>query len=449
MKQGAEDQKEKALVCFDFDHTIVNSHYHNTLATQKIQGYSNTSGPFVYEKPASNANAVEETTKNLLRNSDTGIKNGEQLAKTMKQLIADGHDVAITSFSQYPDAIKTTLATILTEEELKKVKIVVGFPKDGPLSENAKTEHIELAMKEFNVTDKSKVVLVDDSIKNVNVARTKGFGAVSVPIEDKNITYLDELNKEVNKIAQIDKQQEKTTTYDLSKVLSTITTDLGRNEASKFKSGLYDQMKSDGIKIDYNKGNSQLIIKGELTPEQKGKYDKIVDDKLGSLKVQEKTTTYDLSKVLNTITNDLSRDEASKFKTGLFKEMQKDGINVDYNKGKAQLIIKGELTAEQKGKYDKLVNDKLGSLNKTQIVNKSDSLSKTQTTNVVIAKQSLISKTPKKSLGQSVKEKVERLKSNLIKLSQRAQSELDKRKGEQKLPKNSKNNSRDTSGRGF
>lgn len=358
MKQAAKDQKEKALVCFDFDHTIVNSHYHNTLANQNIQGYPKTTGPSVYEKPASNADAVEKATNKLLDNSDTGIKNPEQLAKNMKQLIADGHDVAITSFSRYPDAIKTTLATMLTEEELKKVKIVVGFPKDGPESENAKTEHIELAMKEFNVTDKSKVILVDDSTKNVNVARAKGFKAVSVPMENKNTTYLGELNKEVDKIVQIDKQQEKTTTYDLSKVLNTMTTSLGQNEASKFKSSLYDQMKSDGIKVDYNKGSPQLVIKGELTPEQKGKYDKIVNGKL-------------------------------------------------------------------------------------------DSLNKSQTTNVVKTKQSLTSEAPKKSFGQSIKEKVERLKSNLMKPSQKTQSDVDKKNGEQKLQKKSHKSSRDTSVRGF
>ena len=137
------------------------------------------------------------------------------------------------------------------------------------------------------------------------------------------------------------------------------------------------------------------------------------------------------------MTTSLGQNEASKFKSSLYDQMKSDGIKVDYNKGKAQLIIKGELTPEQKGKYDKIVNGKL------------DSLNKSQTTNVVKTKQSLTSEAPKKSFGQSIKEKVERLKSNLMKPSQKTQSDVDKKNGEQKLQKKSHKSSRDTSVRGF
>jgi hypothetical protein len=213
----AQGKEGKALVCVDFDHTIVDAHYHWTLSgspdrsgkptTEAFAPAVNNYGAFVYAAPAANAAEVEKATTALLDNPNTGVKNPEKLGETLKKLIADGHDVAITSFSLYPDAIKTTLGTVLTPGELEKVKIIAGFPKDGPGSRNAKTEHMELAMKEFNVTDRSKVVLVDDSTTNVDVAKKKGFKAVQVPMEAGNTAYLDDLNQEVSKIAQIGREQ--------------------------------------------------------------------------------------------------------------------------------------------------------------------------------------------------------------------------------------------------
>ncbi len=203
------EQNPKILACFDFDETIVNSHFHSEMGKAGLKPAGNFNSVLVagQDQPKSDqydAAAVQKEAEKLLQDPQKGIKNKEELLTTFKTLLKDGNEIAITSFTQYPDVIKPTLKEMgLTEEEVSKIHIVGGFPSHGQAdsSPDGKKEHIDKAMELAGIKpgDYGRVMLVDDSVNNINKARNIGVTAVQVPKGvNPNPSYLNDAVDQAN-----------------------------------------------------------------------------------------------------------------------------------------------------------------------------------------------------------------------------------------------------------
>ncbi|WP_218460744.1 hypothetical protein [Rickettsia sp. TH2014] len=190
----------KKLFCFDFDNTLVKGHVHSQLTNKGIVPVTNNNTLVINGivqtgeiNPKYDKKLVKHEASKLLKNPDIGLRDKQALKKTFVTILEQGHQIAITSFTKYPDAISAALEELgLTQIQLEGIKIIGGFPKGGARDPNAKTEHIEKAMELSGIKDKQNVVLIDDSIKNINNAKEQGISAVLVKDGFKwdNITKL-------------------------------------------------------------------------------------------------------------------------------------------------------------------------------------------------------------------------------------------------------------------
>jgi hypothetical protein len=197
------------LLCLDFDDTLVNGHFHSSLNFMRVVPNISASqkGPFIYPDGVSpniatpNAGASQEQISMLI--NDCGCKNKQELRDNILKALDSGTNVAITSFTHYPEVVKPTLEAILGEEykhRVNEIKIIAGFPSNGIVRSSTpgfvgKKEHLDLAMRSFgmdpnNAQDRKNTLLVDDSSPNVDIAKRDGFSSVQVPKQanptDKN-----------------------------------------------------------------------------------------------------------------------------------------------------------------------------------------------------------------------------------------------------------------------
>jgi len=148
------------VVCFDFDETLVNGHFHNALSQSGVY-------------PGQGAKHVPELINAY------GIKNREKLLQTFQTLISEGHNIAITSYTLYPEIVKPTLKAIgLRDDQIEKIHVEGFLPKNQL---QGKGEHMKKAMKHFGVTNKAHALLVDDSENNIKKAKDEGYQSVNVP----------------------------------------------------------------------------------------------------------------------------------------------------------------------------------------------------------------------------------------------------------------------------
>lgn len=223
------------LVCFDFDHTLVNAHFHTLLMNEVNSGIvPNTlePGPQVLQQNGSflhlaggpeggfspkglvsrQYGAPTEKIQDLIKQH--GLKHPQEYAQAMMQAINNGHKVAITSFTLFPEVAVPTLRAIfatvtppLTQQQVNyyvnKICVVGGFPSNGAADSNmpgfyGKEEHIQAAMRFFarqgvNI-NRANAVLVDDSTANINLARAKG-PVVEVPADNTSAAYITQINQ--------------------------------------------------------------------------------------------------------------------------------------------------------------------------------------------------------------------------------------------------------------
>lgn len=183
------------VICWDFDETLVNGHFHNQLFYMGVQPKG--------EQPQ---HAVE-----LIKRF--GLKNPEKVRDSIRLALNNGHKVAVTSFTLYKGIVGPTLRAIgLNEEEIAQIYIRGEFPSDGPSTLNGKREHIQDVMKHFNITDEAKVILVDDSERNCAAARKDGHHAIQAyksPVNSsqsgyvyhpEHDRYIDELNELIQRL---------------------------------------------------------------------------------------------------------------------------------------------------------------------------------------------------------------------------------------------------------
>ena len=184
MKTTTAANNDSQLFCLDFDKTLVNGHFHSSLANAGTKA----------------GQASPEQIGALLDNPDKGLKNPNEMKAFIESSIQAGHKVAITSFTSYPEVIEPTLKKMgLSDETISKIDRVAFLPKD---QSQGKAQHMDIAMQNAGITDKSKVTLIDDDERNCRIARRAGMNAIEVPTE-KNAppSYI----HEASRIAEVDK----------------------------------------------------------------------------------------------------------------------------------------------------------------------------------------------------------------------------------------------------
>jgi len=187
------------LVCIDFDKTAVKGHFHATLSKEGTAANSRENGVQVLQGNGvfknietgksipKNKGASRERIQALL-NSGLGPKNPNEMADTIRLAINNGHAVAFTSFTLYPEVIRPTLEFIgLEDSYIEQIAIIGGFPSHGKAdnSPDGKEEHIKAALEEFRSRgmplSRSDVMLVDDSRHNIDIANHYSQTNVLVP----------------------------------------------------------------------------------------------------------------------------------------------------------------------------------------------------------------------------------------------------------------------------
>ncbi|MBI2791108.1 MAG: ankyrin repeat domain-containing protein [Gammaproteobacteria bacterium] len=197
----------KKLVCWDFDHTMVDIHSHNTAKAKfnsKFTGQGiitrNIEGKFVRVSGKESPESAKEeggVTGNFIEDTIAPtLKNADEISKSMKTALKNGHAVAITSFNKYPE-IEAILKKLvrpgdpdsLQEADIAKILIVAGFPSNGITNPDTKgysgkNEHIQHAMVAAGIpeSERKNVILIDDSEPNYRIAKAEGYeSSVHVP----------------------------------------------------------------------------------------------------------------------------------------------------------------------------------------------------------------------------------------------------------------------------
>jgi hypothetical protein len=192
---AAKGPEEKYLVCFDFDETISQGHFHGYLA--------GTAAPYG-KRRIRRAEPGEATPASIAECVETlGLRNPELTAATIKSILANGHKVAVTSYTLYPEVVAPTFRRMgLSENEISQIAIVGGFPEaDGHLdltgkkglhAPHGKQPHILEAKNILSALD-YKVILIDDSPGNIKKARQDNHIGIEAPKGGRSEEYLIEL----------------------------------------------------------------------------------------------------------------------------------------------------------------------------------------------------------------------------------------------------------------
>ncbi|WP_341751550.1 HAD family hydrolase [Candidatus Tisiphia endosymbiont of Piscicola geometra] len=180
-----ETQSDKMLLCIDWDGTIVKGFLHNALnATLNYQ----------------------DCVDRFLADETKNWKNKELLVELFQKALTIGCHIAIVSFGSYPDWIKYALEQLLGSTLSKEI-YVVSHPRRNDYE--GKQEHIEEAKRHFGVSENKKVVLIDDDLNNVNIAKKNDMQGIHVK---EGIEYLNEASEIVT--AQEQKENQIHTNFD-------------------------------------------------------------------------------------------------------------------------------------------------------------------------------------------------------------------------------------------
>ena len=166
------------LACFDLDFTLLNGRLNHSLEEAGLTGQT-----------ADNATIDAHLEK------VGGIKNRLALQKTIKDLLKKEVKVAITSFSNHPEAVTRVLERIgLSPEEISQVSNFSFRPDHSQRKANGKNPQLEQAIATFGLQP-SEVVLVDDNVNNFDLAKEKGYNVIWVQDSEGNVGYLNELRE--------------------------------------------------------------------------------------------------------------------------------------------------------------------------------------------------------------------------------------------------------------
>lgn len=212
------------LFCFDVDDTLGNGHFHgmlsyidvepgkapNWLINYLLYGDPNQPKHGILQALQQDRNIHLPADFDIRNVNPISIKNQAQTLQVMRAILANGQNLACTSFTHYPEVIAPILHRIgLSPMEVSKVFIQGGYPLDrkphtpienarpiiagNPGHPDRKEQHIQAAMRHFGTSDPRRVVLLDDTEKNCVKARADGHTALTVGKEhNPNPWYLHE-----------------------------------------------------------------------------------------------------------------------------------------------------------------------------------------------------------------------------------------------------------------
>ena len=159
------------LFCFDFGGTLIKGSLMRDL-----------------EKCSSEAEKIDVAAA-FFMNAEKGWTGGkERISDVLNKILDAGHYIAITSFGLYPEILKKNILELgipegkifilrCTEEDLKP-----DYPSCPLINENpqGKARYISVAMDHFglDVKEVNRVILIDDSIKNIEIAKNDGIHTI-------------------------------------------------------------------------------------------------------------------------------------------------------------------------------------------------------------------------------------------------------------------------------
>lgn len=262
------------LICWDFDGTIVNGHFHNLLYQSKIptiiprdneikvitdiftlEPSLSPNNHKVDGKILEISNHTDTYNKMMLKlqeflnNQELTVKNPELLKQVMNKLIEAGFNQAITTFASYPEIIPPTLRYLgIKEEDLSKFLIVCNMSKN-----TNKNAYITKAMQYYNIADTSKVSLIDDTI--VNIVRAKNIGCKTFHVAEDN-NYLVDLDKHINYIKDAILENQK-----LAILISNEKEINNKVEDSKIKINQNNKDEESEIKVNQDNKDEATLVK--------------------------------------------------------------------------------------------------------------------------------------------------------------------------------------------
>lgn len=237
-----------ALICWDFDNTVVWGQFRSylegiklpadiqynevdELAERALANVFHFQGTRKGKKKDDNGNFVDH--EETITADRQGFRHPEQIAKAFEDAINNGHFVAITSFNDYEQITKAVMKkflrqhTSLTDEQIESsFAVFTGFPglilhqKYGDEYEShaqaemeahgvtevgafGKQLHIKQAMEWAGMDyekDRGQVALLDDNYDNILVAKTLGHVGIAVaqPLTD-TVGYFMTLARQLKK----------------------------------------------------------------------------------------------------------------------------------------------------------------------------------------------------------------------------------------------------------
>jgi FMN phosphatase YigB (HAD superfamily) len=168
-------------VCFDLDGTLVRGHLHNHLVSEckVVPG----------AVPLHLIHA-------FLDSADTGLRHQRRLKATFEMLHVQGHAIAITTYSSFPEVVPVILTRLgLAADLIQVIHVVHGLPaKCNRMGKNA---HIAQARTHFALPEGTPCVLVDDDPSNIAWAAKVGHRTVQADDpdtpDDPSNCFLDEI----------------------------------------------------------------------------------------------------------------------------------------------------------------------------------------------------------------------------------------------------------------
>lgn len=155
----------KKVVAIDFDNTISHGHVHAIL-------WRKFSFESIKKLTGAEFHAAWEEVKNIPLKEVEGSGDWE---KFISELLDEGYEVVIASFSEYPSVLKKFMNEKIFkgQEKFNKVKFVTGYRTlDGNPPKN-KNDHILEIAKIHAITDYKNIFLIDDTKDNTQDAKEK------------------------------------------------------------------------------------------------------------------------------------------------------------------------------------------------------------------------------------------------------------------------------------
>ena len=198
IKKGSEAGKTdpKAMMCLDWDNTMVDGHMHS-----KLRGLS-------YQDAGITTNDIKAVFGKDDHDIKDILRNPEALKKNIGEALDNGLGVTIISHSSFPNAINETIKEAFPNFA-DKMTIITASPRkdsDGTMVLLNKALLMDKACEINNISaeNKENVVLIDDAMNNIKNVREAGYGVIHAKKGDNQ--YLNEMDTQLANIIERTKE---------------------------------------------------------------------------------------------------------------------------------------------------------------------------------------------------------------------------------------------------